>query len=404
MRITFITSSLEPGRDGVGDYTRRLAAECVRQGHASTLLSLNDPQVAAPSSGSQDSEGTAVEVWRLPSRLSWPDRLARASRCVDLFDPHWISLQFVPFGFHPRGFCLGLGGRLARINPQKRWHVMFHELWLGLEQGSPAKFRAWGVLQRLATKRLVRRLKPLVCHTQTNPYREALAREGIDAALLPLFSNIPRLDGDGWADLLEPELARATGQRAERNSFYLAGVFGAVHPEWNVEQAVAALLPMIRQSSKRLGLVFLGKNGLSPTALDNMKSRLRERAVIVQTGERSPSEISHILQTLDLGLATTPRQLVQKSSAVAAMLAHGVPVLVTRDDWHLAGTKSDLPKLAARLFTPKQIASLGALPAKPGEEPAEIRIESVAARMVTDLNACCLKERALPQTAPAYGH
>lgn len=32
MRLAFICVSLEPGRDGVGDYTRSLAAECIRQG------------------------------------------------------------------------------------------------------------------------------------------------------------------------------------------------------------------------------------------------------------------------------------------------------------------------------------------------------------------------------------
>ena len=42
MKLLFLCSSLEPGRDGVGDYTRRLAGECLRQGHEVRLLSLND--------------------------------------------------------------------------------------------------------------------------------------------------------------------------------------------------------------------------------------------------------------------------------------------------------------------------------------------------------------------------
>ena len=41
MRVTFICSSLEDGRDGVGDYTRRLAASVTRMGHAVQAMVLN---------------------------------------------------------------------------------------------------------------------------------------------------------------------------------------------------------------------------------------------------------------------------------------------------------------------------------------------------------------------------
>jgi hypothetical protein len=41
MKLLFITGCLEPGKDGVGDYTRELATECARRGHAVFLISLN---------------------------------------------------------------------------------------------------------------------------------------------------------------------------------------------------------------------------------------------------------------------------------------------------------------------------------------------------------------------------
>ena len=38
MKITFICGSLNPGQDGVGDYTRRLAAQLALDGHECQLI------------------------------------------------------------------------------------------------------------------------------------------------------------------------------------------------------------------------------------------------------------------------------------------------------------------------------------------------------------------------------
>ncbi len=401
MRIAFITSSLEPGQDGVGDYSRRLAAECVRQGHPSILMSLNDPGVSQPAFGAQDSEGTALSVLRLPARLPWNERVAKARDWINFFGPDWTSLQFVPFGFQSRGLCFGLGPRLAAISPRAKRHIMFHELWLGVGWRPSLKHRIWGAVQRATVRRLVRRLRPAVQHTQTEPYRKLLAREGIPASVLPLFSNIPRAAGDAWEDVLEPLIAHATAGIPDRNALYLAGIFGAVHPEWRAETAVECLLPLVRRFQKRLVLVFLGKNNLSPAAALNLKSGLREHAVIVFTGEQTSAKISRLLQTLDLGLATTPRQLIQKSGSVAAMLEHGLPVLVTRDDWRLDRLDIGREDAATRLLTPADVAPLSALPVRQQESPVDMRIESVASKMLRDLVPGLINGGMLNEISPA---
>jgi hypothetical protein len=48
MTLLFITGCLEPGKDGVGDYTRELASACARRGYPVFLMSLNDPWIRAP--------------------------------------------------------------------------------------------------------------------------------------------------------------------------------------------------------------------------------------------------------------------------------------------------------------------------------------------------------------------
>jgi hypothetical protein len=148
MKIAFIVSSLEPGRDGVGDYTRRLAGELIRQGHECQIVALNEKVesrkqkaenrnptsdlrlLTSGFSETQHSEGTEVPCLRLPGSLGWPERTTLARKWVDAFNPDWVSLQFVPFGFQSKGLPFGLPRQLKVIIGSRPLHWMFHELWV----------------------------------------------------------------------------------------------------------------------------------------------------------------------------------------------------------------------------------------------------------------------------------
>ena len=386
MRLAFLCGALEPGRDGVGDYSRRLAGELIRRGHPAVIAGLNDPYVSQTTVELQNIEGTSVSVLRLPDGLPWSERSSKARDWLNAFKPDWVSLQFVPFGFHPKGLHLGLGKVLTSINAKASWHVMFHELWLGLGENATAKHRVLGLLQRYLILDIMGRLRPGIVHTQAEPYRTALRQTNIVASILPLFGNIPRVNATGWDGLLEPLVTQTVGQPQDRDNLFLAGVLGMVHPEWKAEQAVELLHPLTARFGKRLVVVFLGKNSLNPEAIRNLKLALRDRADIVVTGERPADEISKMLQTLDLGLATSPRQIIQKSGSVAAMLEHGLRVLVTRDDWRLRGWVSPEEESCFHLLTPKQFASLKTLPARNLEPPTESGVQRVADQLLESLS------------------
>ena len=364
MRLTFLCSSLEPGQDGVGDYTRRLASELIRQNHPCVILALNDAHVSGLRIETQEIEGVPVSVMRLPPTMPWDSRLDESRKWLKTFNPDWLSLQFVPFGFHRKGLPFGLGKRLASLNGHATTHIMFHELWVGLDEVSPLKYRLWGAMQRAIIMDIVSRLKPRLVHTQTEPYRIVLNREKIKASVLPLFGNIIPANGDGWNGLLEPLVAEASGKKMDRNKYYLAGIFGAVHPQWSAREAVNVLLPLVRRFQKRLVLVFHGKSNLTQDMIGRLKFQLVNDVDIVTAGERTNAEISRILQTLDLGLATTPLQIIQKSGSVAAMLEHGLTVLVNRDDWHLRGTNFQMTEFSPRLIVSKQLSLLETLPSR----------------------------------------
>jgi hypothetical protein len=393
MRLAFICSSLEPGRDGVGDYTLRLAGEMIRQGHPSVAISLNDPHVSRTTTESQSIEGNSVPVLRLPGTSSSAERGLATRNYLANFHPDWISLQLVPFGFHPKGLCFGLGRRLQAFNTKAAWHIMFHELWLGLGEGSSAKHRVWGALQRRIVMDLVRRLRPRIVNTQAEAHRIVLSREKIDVSILPLHSNIPLIAGDGWSGLLEPLVTKAARRPQARDKLYLAGILGAVYPEWSAEQTVNTLFPLVQRFNKRLVLVFHGKNNLTPEAVNKLRTALQDRADIVVTGERSALEVSLILQTVDIGLATTPRQMLQKSGSVAVMLEHGLQVLVTRDDWHLRGMKPQLPEPYSQLLTPKEFALLETLPVREMKPLGNNSVGLLAGRLLA----------AMESTPPAAG-
>jgi hypothetical protein len=402
MRLAFFCSSLEAGKDGVGDYTRRLAGELVRRGHPAVIVAANDRHVSQAAFEHQESDGCTIPTLRLPADMSWSRRAHTAANWIHSFKPDWASLQFVPYGFHSKGLCFGLGRWLAAVNPAAPWQVMFHELWLGLGQGAPLKDRLVGGVQRRLVLDFLRQLRPRVIQTQADAHQIVLAREHLSAAILPLFSNIPFVTtGDAWADSLAPLLSDAAGGRPPaREKLYLAGVLGAVYPEWPPTRAVAAILPGLQDSGKRLVLVFLGRNNVPLQTFQQLRTELRGAADVVVAGEKPPSELSRLLQTLDLGVATSPIQGIQKSGSAAAMLEHGLPLLVVRDDWRLRGPETPPRPANPRIFTLADFPTRPALPTRIPGFPDFTALEAVASQFLASLASAAPPSAAQPPLEP----
>ena len=344
MKIFFICGSLEPGRDGVGDYTRRLAGACVTRGHTVTVLALHDLHIERAS----DVAGDQLRLIRLPAAAPWPDRLADVNRHLSRLAPDWVSWQVVAQGLHPRGFLPAALLQQAQALRGPCCHVMLHELWLGLEAGAGWRARALGWLQRRGVLCLLEQLEPDCLHTSNPSYQEALRREGFGAGLLDLFGNVPVAgtvgpDESPWDHWL-PVAPTTT-------DLLVAVTFGTLHRQWHPAQTV----DWLRATARRLGrtpvLLALGRTGAPAAAILDV---FRQSGVLVGvTGELPEASVSRLLAAADLGIAPHPWALIGKSGAAAAMLDHGLPVLVPRDDWHLRGTAprpaADLDPLLARL-------------------------------------------------------
>ncbi len=328
MRIALMCVSAEPGHDGVGDYVRQLARAVGARGHVCQIVALADRFVDQATAMLDPQYG--FEVVRIPAADWQRAEVDLAVNRMAQFQPDWVSLQMVCYGFEKRGLLWHSSGRFARLRAAPKRHMMFHELWIGAALDSSAKDRAVGWLQRKLLQRTTRIWSPRVVHTSNSVYRGLLRDRGIDAEELPLPGNIPVRD-------IHPAVARDMILRQLNTSRLagqplLAGVFGNIHPKWDGATWMDRVSALCGRLGRRLVIVQFGRPGAGGgKVLAKLRKHAAERVEFLELGERPPEEISALLHGVDFGVATTPRPIIGKSGTAAAMLEHGLPVLVSQE-------------------------------------------------------------------------
>jgi glycosyltransferase involved in cell wall biosynthesis len=157
------------------------------------------------------------------------------------------------------------------------------------------------------------------------------------------------------------------------------GLFGSIHPEWNPDEMLAAL----RQLGRPIRLSHVGRIGPGESVWTDLSGRYQE-IKFRRLGEQSLENISQFLGSVDFGVATTPLSLIGKSSCTAAMLDHGLPVIVNRNDVHFRGIPEVAPK--SELLIPVDENFLKRL-ARVERQPPRPRLPEVAAQFLRDLGA-----------------
>jgi hypothetical protein len=326
MRIIFICSGIEPGHDGVGDYIRRLAGELSHLGHMVGAVATNDAGIDATGEEQQGTEEAPFAVLRLPRSLASRERIAQTVRWIGEFQPDWISLQFVCFGFDPKGLVSSWIPFFSELCGAYRVHWMFHELWVRNEKGLPWYYGPWGWLQRRQMLKLHRRLSPLVTHTSNKCYARMLKERAINAEILPLSGNIPISREREWW----PEIERVTGiLPPSRADWLVFGIFGTIHWQWLSEDWFVGILRWALENRRVVAMLGIGRLSESSGKLwEKLKAQYSDEAGFHHFGEQSPARISQYLSFLDYGVATGRASMAGKSGTIAAMLEHGKEVLV----------------------------------------------------------------------------
>jgi hypothetical protein len=324
MKIAFICGSLEPGRDGVGDYVRLLAGKLKMHGRQVIAVALNEPHILNEYNGIQKVGNVDLNVFRIPNDFSTRKRFQHLKKWIDVFDPDWISIQFVPFSFHSKGLPFLISFYLRKLTRRRKVHIMFHELWVGMNIGSPIKQIYWGTLQRFLIYSLIKKLQPAVIHTNTRLYQNKISKLGFKVGYLPLFSNIPRL--------AENHRFKLAVKNHKQISFVL---FGSIHPGAPIRSFAREAALYAKENNIQILLLIVGRCGIESEhwAIEWRRAGMRVKIL----GEQTSNCISAILNQASVGISTTPGLLAEKSGAVAAMREHGLPVICVSEPWYPRG-------------------------------------------------------------------
>jgi glycosyltransferase involved in cell wall biosynthesis len=332
VKISFLCNTFDPGHDGVGDYVARFAEALSLAGHRVQAVALADRRAAAVTTATDDTG--RFEVVRVPAAAWTRGDILPAVQALERFQPDWLSLQMSPYGYEARGLLLRSTRAFNQLRAFGRRHLMLHEIWIGEASGSSVRERIIGRVQRALLLRLIQSWSPELVHTSNPVYRELLRRQGISAQLLPLPGNIPIVDIDGVE--ARCRLLARMDLPEESPAPMLAGVFGSIHPEWVNAAVLRRLQAAVNGRGRRLVVAHFGRIHDRGRALWILLQKALDGQIpLTLLGELPAVQVSEILQGLDFGIATSPWALVGKSGTVAAMLEHGLPVVVTRDDYRL---------------------------------------------------------------------
>jgi glycosyl transferase family 4 len=342
MKVAIICSGAEPGRDGVGDYSVRLGAALVAQGHRVLIIAERDFAVSAAHPVNGEREG--VPVLRLPASVSSEHRARALADALDRFAADWVIVQFVCWGFADHGVLDPPLSALTAVLSGRRLAIYCHELWLGLERGASLRHRLWGRRQRKSILRFLSGLQPTLVMTSNTVYADVLRHFGWCSRMVPLFSNIP-YHPEGGAKFLSL-LAERAGQPlwSARSEIVMVAVFGSLdHPRWHPQAALRWVSTEAQRRNRKVLLVVVGRRSPRDERFaQRLASEVGSFARALVLGEVTPEVVSGMLQEADIGLPACDWLRLGKSGVAAAMTAHGLPMLVVRND----ESYRDLPGLA----------------------------------------------------------
>jgi len=339
MKILFLCGSLQPGRDGVGDYTRRLSGELLRTGHETRVLALCDNHSTSFVVENQVVLENVIVVHRIPMSFSKSQRFLRSQEIINEFQPDWISLQFVPYSFDSKGLPLWLPSFLKKLKGNHKWHIMFHELWIGMDVNSTFKSKCIGSIQKILISKILNIRANIATSTQTDLYQSKIAALGFNAQLLPLFSNI-----------IKNRESSVEAVRDELESKFC--VFGNIHFGAPIAEFIDDLKSILLTSKEKvLKFVFIGNCG---AGMEDWKNVLLANKINFEaTGFITDREISNILSSCHFGISTTPYILNQKSGSLSAMFEHQLPVFCVSRNWSVKGFNQS-PLLNLTNYTSKE--------------------------------------------------
>ncbi|MGO8948833.1 MAG: glycosyltransferase family 4 protein [Ktedonobacterales bacterium] len=328
LRVGLVCGELDPVRDGVADYTRRLAQSLRTIGvDALTLTTFRLAEAHGdPAIGVTDSW-----AWR---------GIWQAARAIQRLDVDVVHVQFAPSAFQ---FSRAVGAMPQLLAGGPPLVVTVHEYATWTAQGilGAARSAAWSAVERRGwLDREALLLVPCGCRLLvTNSQHAAILAARWPARRdrmieIPIGPNIRReqVSRDAIRRAVREELG--TGPTAA-----LVVFFGFLHPVKGLPRLIEAA-SYLQATYRDLRVVLAGGcESHSVAGADAMRLRAalegaaRRHGVhanVVITGYLAEAQISRLLQAADVAVFPFDSGVTLKSSSLLAALSHDVPTIATR--------------------------------------------------------------------------
>ena len=266
--------------------------------------------------------------------------------------------------------------KLSKVAPL---HIMLHELWIGPHKGASIKQKIEGYIQK---KLLSSILKKASCiHTSNWPYQQLIQKENFSCELLPLFSTIPVEQGNIEQSFLY--FLQQNGipiDHEKRSECWIFCILGSIAPEWHPGSLFKKIAQAAKLAKKQV-VIILFSNSNKSVSLFSQITKLEPSFRFISAGFVPSDTLSLYLQASDFSLSTNPLLLIEKSASASVCLAHGLPVIITRNDIFFEGIKK--PNPMPNVFFIEEKTPFNALEMKRRETSSNL--DSVSKKMLMDL-------------------
>ena len=340
MRVGLVCGYLVPTRDGVADYTRRLAVHLRLTGLEPLVITTYECTGAA----GKDAVGV-TQRWDVR-------RIAAAARVMRRLDLDLVHVQFAPSVF---GFSRAVGLLPLFLPRRIPLIVTLHEYGVSSVAGRGRRLRSalWSAAERrgYADRETLLLAARATCLLVTSPehldvLRVRFGRHAPAALEVPIGPNVEVATGD-------QAQARADVRReiGAAPAAPLVVFFGFLHPEKALDRLIAAVAAL-RTHRPGTQLLLIGgteSHSVSGTAAHQLRRELGQVAAAcgVQdsvhfTGYVPDAEVSRLLQAADVAAFPLNAGVTRKSGSLLAALAAGVPVVASAAPGEVRGpTEAD---------------------------------------------------------------
>ena len=301
MNILFITNTLPPVVDGVGDYTLNLAREFAKHGHHVSIVCKHDDRVRR--------DYTDIAVYPIVEK--WDRKASKiVMQLIQKDNVNIVLLQYVPHGFEKNGLPFSLVHLTSCIKKRGiALFTFFHEVCIGNDGSHSLRRRIGSFCMALIAKRVA--LNSQFVATSIGHYKKRLEKLSVrNVETIPIPSNVPN------CLLSESEISTLKKEIAHDDETIIT-LFG--NRDFSI---VVEAIEKIIDCGRKIKIIALGK----------ANSSIPKKDFVFFTGPKPIEELSAYLKLTDI--LVLPEDVRSgcslKSGSLAASLQFGIPTITTK--------------------------------------------------------------------------